>query len=820
MVVGTLLQMRHQTRNPRAAQCLISHNRSILKSLKLEDHQAKGHAEKLGKNRPTSPVKVLSHLFAGVSFKDTAAAKKPLPSLPVLSEAPFILTSTNAVKSTSEPDLTKHPVRTLSKVLLSDGGPENTQLNHIQALEHTFASYILALHARKGNVVGKVLANRAFADDVAVKDLYEALLRSPDGHERAAQSSVDVLFVAFERFVKVPWRETMGPIIDHRILNEMQLKLEMLSSVEHEEYLSQTISDLAPQNQRAFKAVVGLLTDLLEGMVNDGDRGSLTAAVVEILVCDDNPHNFIPLFDRLVADCDIITNPNQRSEGATPTRVLMTTTLDRTAAGSDSYKSSSFSKRFGFGSVHRQNSKTESSAMGSVSRLWGKGSRPADVSIRELVSPTKAGSFDRRAKALKIPQVNERPTILDAFTEWEKQPEPTTPSLGQIDLGSPFSNNLINTSPEPTKKKRRSSLSDLRPTKTVNSPTLWRTPGPQVADNAPQLPQPLQASPFTPSFSFLPTSSTPTPPRSTSVRHDSPNQKENTSPVKLRYQTLRERPFSYRGENAGDYRRRLQSTPNTEELTTPEHSRSRRSPSLIPIPRAILSERSTSGNLMASPKESPIKSQTPQTLPISRKPRLQSPQKLTERIQAQRLAIWETDKTIRGEIEHVEKDVGRIIHDSKTSQSIKESQERRDQALLISNFSTRLKALDSKVSHLIAGLQNQTTTLEGQVSEVLAVTEKKIKVLDSKLRQSNEENVALYARNNEELMRVFDQVKAGHVVEELRAKLRESMREAEMWKRECRGLNRKAAVVVAVESSNAGVVRAGERLREVTRTVV
>lgn len=42
-------------------------------------------------------------------------------------------------------------------------------------LEDTFATYVVALRSRSGNVVGKVLRGRAGADELVVNELYNTL---------------------------------------------------------------------------------------------------------------------------------------------------------------------------------------------------------------------------------------------------------------------------------------------------------------------------------------------------------------------------------------------------------------------------------------------------------------------------------------------------------------------------------------------------------------------------------------------------------------------------------------------------------------------
>ncbi|CRK43207.1 hypothetical protein BN1723_016140 [Verticillium longisporum] len=72
------------------------------------------------------------------------------------------------------------------------------------------------------------------------------------------------------------------------------------------DFVNYMFGDMAPQNRRAFTALIKLLADLLEGCSNDSDRGAITVAFAELLVVDGTAHNYINLLDRLVEDCDRI----------------------------------------------------------------------------------------------------------------------------------------------------------------------------------------------------------------------------------------------------------------------------------------------------------------------------------------------------------------------------------------------------------------------------------------------------------------------------------------------------------------------------------
>ena len=61
-----------------------------------------------------------------------------------------------------------------NKVTLVEA-PVESQKSSLALLEDTFTTYVVALRSRSGNVVGKVLRNRATADELIVNELYNIL---------------------------------------------------------------------------------------------------------------------------------------------------------------------------------------------------------------------------------------------------------------------------------------------------------------------------------------------------------------------------------------------------------------------------------------------------------------------------------------------------------------------------------------------------------------------------------------------------------------------------------------------------------------------
>jgi hypothetical protein len=82
-----------------------------------------------------------------------------------------------------------------------------------------------------------------------------------------------------------------------------------------EQYLSAFLSDFSPQNRRAFRSVVRLLSHLMSKTENADDKGTLVAAFTDLLLEEElDALDYLPLVDRLVEDVDTLFS------GKTPVR--------------------------------------------------------------------------------------------------------------------------------------------------------------------------------------------------------------------------------------------------------------------------------------------------------------------------------------------------------------------------------------------------------------------------------------------------------------------------------------------------------------------
>ncbi|KAF2143559.1 uncharacterized protein K452DRAFT_306960 [Aplosporella prunicola CBS 121167] len=694
--VSNFLQMRSQIRNPALTSIFLLRNQQILQSLKIRTDNVEEHValERADSGRSTSPVKMLSNLFD--RHREHGSQRKlhhrPSPSLgdiprfaPPGPSSPFKTSS----RPTSRDDASS---------IKSNGA--NSPVDPIIKLEESLATFVLSLHARKGNVVGKVVRNRANADELSVNELYNSLLEDPTNVELAAHSPVDVLFSAFEKFLQVAWREKMGPVAPVDFLISIQSQPDNAYPGDFEEHFIKVFGELSPQNQRAFRAVIKLLADLLEGTGNDGDRGMITAAFAEVLVPGDKAHEFISLLDRFMEDVDALFGRPSSSGSATPSQSSFNS---RYGKGSVSSNQSSLKKRFGLGGLHRENSnKSEyESKFGSVWRTLSKGAaRNADGQSASLSKATpllRAHSTDNDARVSpKRPPSRDRPTVLGAFSFDE-----TSPSRGLATIGE---------ARETPRRKRRSSLSDLR--------ELNKNPEP--ADPAFSPKTPLRIDP--PKDTSTSSSRTPSPPKpsgipnpnrlSTPARLSAPTRKENSSPITANSALPRPRslhvpsytsppplppPKTDQVTVTTTRTRKVRSKTFSEDTVAPlSHSRGGSTTS-IPTPTPTLhrakgsvssisssingasgipalSERPSSGNhrprisggvekpapLNIKPASAALSLDSPFSPTTTRKLKMQSPAKLRERLQKEQSAIQGADASLQAELSKIGDEIAGI----------------------------------------------------------------------------------------------------------------------------------------------------------------
>ncbi|KAL6710086.1 hypothetical protein ACN47E_009877 [Coniothyrium glycines] len=771
-------QLRNSVKNPKLAEAYLLRNKQVLSALKLQLAEVE---EELGsKSRPNSPVKMLSSLF-GASVGSGGSRKlqrnpNTLGEIPRM--APPLQPSGPRAPSRDGENSRPNSSSTNKSVAFNGAAP----LDSVVRLEQSLANVTLALHARKGNIVGRSVRARAVADELIVNELYNSLLEHPGNLDLAGQSSVDVLFAVFEKFLSVAWKERMGPVLSHATLVSLQMRSDSMYPGEFEEFFRTTFDGLTPHNQRAARAIVSLLADLLDGTSNDGDRGVLTAAFAEMLVPAGNANDFISLMDRLVQDIDALF-PAQTPGMNTPNYGSIDSKGRSTAAGSLN-SNTSLRKRFGFGTLTRENSKSENESK--VGSLWrslsknshGMDSQPSSISKAGPVSLGRSNSIDAAARlSPKRPPSRDRPTVLGAFTfeQGGAANRSFVGNLGTIGEVPPTAG--------PPRKKRRSSLSDLKTLQDANDVPAWSTQTPR----RPDLHRQSSVSPHTP------VNTTPSPIKHmsaipTPTRLGSPMRKENSPCNAL--------------DRAGSVRPRSVGTKldSKDEVTIKSYGQTKKRgesvsgiPSLKMTSSSGLLERPGSGNTVKLPSQSsrsPTKIGTPTTGPPKRL-RMQSPQKLRERLQNQQRDIDTASQDLQKELstigqELTAKNVPRLTAQSSAPPSIAHLNNS-------GSLETRVAALEKQLKNTLDTLSTRNSSISDDISTSLQVSEDRCKRLDKLYRESTAETDALYSRFNEELEKVTSSVRKGKASEEVERRLKASEEEASRLRKENARLKREVA---------------------------
>ncbi|KAF2032606.1 hypothetical protein EK21DRAFT_109678 [Setomelanomma holmii] len=779
------LQLRNSIKNPALSEAYLARNQQILKSLCTEFAEVEDDYMET-KSRPHSPVKMLSSLFGG-SVGREGGTRKLQRNPHTLGDIPRMAPPTQPSSSRpySRDGDTSRPTSSNKNAAFNI----TTAIDSLAKLEESLANLTLALHARKGNIVGRSVRARMVADELMVNELYNSILESPSNLDLAAQSSVDVLFAVFEKFINIAWKERMGPVLSHATLVSLQMRSDSMYPGEFEDFFRSTVNDFSPQNQRALRAIVQLLAELLDGTCNDGDCGVLTAAFAEMLVPAGNANDFISLMDRLVQDIEALF-PVQTPGFNTPNYGSVDSKGRSTAAGSIN-SNTSLRKRFGFGTLTRENSKSESeSKVGSLWRSLSKNShgidsQPSSVSKAGTTHLARSNSTDAGRISPKRPSSRDRPTVLGAFN-FENG---SVTGSGRSFLGALGTIGEVPPTAGPPRKKRRSSLSDLKMLQDANDVPTWSSQTPRRPDSVARENRQSSAEPRTPSRM------TPSPAKHASAiptptRLGSPMRKENSPGNAL--------------ERAGSVRpKSVAARPDAKDEVTiksysPTKKQSERGESVSGIPSlkattsAGLSERPTSGNTVKMPpsSRSPTKSGAVPASPPKRL-RMQSPQKLRERLQNQQRDIDTASTDLQNELSAIGHELNARSIPRLTTQS--SAPPTTSSPSKSGSLEARMAALERHLKTTLEALSTKSSSIAQDVSTSLQVSEARAKHLDQLYRDMNAENEALYARFNEELEKVTTSARRGKADDEIQRRLKASEEEAARLRKENARLKREVA---------------------------
>ena len=769
-----MLRVHHQSQSHGIADLSINLHRNILNVLPIpvqeDDSRGRGF-------RPISPVKLLSNFLNNGLSSQPSTPSRQREDYPVMRDIPRMLPPLPS--STAAGDSSGDKLSTNDRLATIQANTTETR-DSLALLEDTLTTYIVALRSRSGNIVGRVLRGRNTADELAVNELYNTLVEDPARIQAAAEVPVDVLFVAFENFLKTAWRNRMGPLLVGGVLEKMQAAFDVGRPVEFALRFKDSLEEMTPQNKRAFSTTVKLLSELLDASGNDGDRGALMASFTEALIQDRAPHDFIPLFDRLVEDYDALfdfdsdTVPSPSLDPSKPNRSVNT--------GSLSSNTSSLRKKFGFGSLSRENSKSESeSKVASVWRTLSKSSKSPSEPQSQAGSLSKGSLLRSRSTDTDIrmlpplrPVSRDRPATSNGTPSDQVESRPGSSHrsmavLSTIGENTPTKPSVL------TKKKRRSSLSDLQALRDspITSPSQLRTPTSLQRHAVPVRSSPrdqhasLQASVSRPSV----------PPKAAAGRFGSPErfgtpqQKAGTS---QRFGSLQRDIHSPQVTRVASSRKPVN---RADEAIIASSSPVKRktSQSGIPTPKG-LSERSWPPNGATPPKKTP---------PSPQKLRMQSPQKLRERLSNEQKALANSSTALQAELAAIGNELSALkrapstpshispikpLNITKASPAATANSNTAASNITLEDLSARLTALTISLSTQTPStatgppsLASESTTLSAQ----LEAANRKIKKLDELYQEANAENEALYERFNDELSKILARVKGGEGVKVL-----------------------------------------------------
>ncbi|KXH66726.1 RhoGEF domain-containing protein [Colletotrichum salicis] len=753
-----LLGTQFSVSNMRLAPALVSYYTKILKGLPLMTR-----AEKTRSFLASSPVKGLFSSIWGGSTNTEAHSPPKHSRTPVTNVFPPPVSRAN-----SEAGSIYGSARGKDGIKMSgDDRPENPLVR----LEQTFTGYVASLQARKGSIIGRMLLNRSLADELLVNDLYNRLIESPFDLDASSECSADVIFVAFEKFIRIAWGEQMGPIMTKQTLDTLLERMNRQVPGNFADFVNFIFKEMAPQNQRAFTALIKLLADLLDGCGNDGDRGILTVSFAELLVSDGTAQAYINLLDRLVEDCDRIFDDAGFGVNLTVQQAFesMNSRSGKSHSGSLTSNTSSIRRKFGFDTLLRQNSKNDSERPSVWRTLSKHGRHPASADAASSSSLSKMTSSRARSidsgtqpgpNKLRRPGSRDRPPIAGAFDELPRPSSSQRPDMRLETIGEP---DVESTPPvKSAKKKRRSSLSDLRSlmeAATITDPREKIEEAMMPLRINKQTSEKFNSTPRIPSPSRIPIS--PTSQSLRSPRMISPRQKENPMSPEALFSSPPAPP----------------DRENTPSRTPKGHARGL-STSNIPTLRPTR----PTGPVSQSTDSIPRPSTSPGKPPGSGKLRLQSPQKLRERLQTEKKAVEDVDASLQSELSKIAEEMSRV----------NSGLGGRTNTLDLRKLTASVKTLEERIPTMMSELTDRQTAIQRDMESTLRASETKVKSIDQLYRESTAENELMYEKFNSELGKIVKALKGKgrEDKEELIRSLREHSEETARVKKENARLKR------------------------------
>ncbi|MBE3041350.1 hypothetical protein IMZ48_01950 [Candidatus Bathyarchaeota archaeon] len=423
--------------------------------------------------------------------------------------------------------------------------------------------------------------------------------------------------------------------------------------------------------------------------------------------------------------------------------------------GSLTSNTSSMRRKFGLDSLLRQNSKD--SGHGSVWRSLSKHNRNAlSVDAGQGSSPKSSLGRNRSIdlglgspNKLRRPGSRDRPPVVGAFDETQRPSSSHRLESKLETIGEPEPD--VEAAPAKTpRRKRRSSLSDLR--NLMEAASLQDPITLMPLDLNKQTSEKFNSSPRVAPPSKIPKSpSTPKP--------HTPKQKENHLDLPT-------------GTPSTGRRRGHAKTLSTSHIPTLMSGIPTLSSGIPTLKRPTTSS------------ETPVRPSSPNKR-TSLKLRLQSPQKLRERLQSEKQALDEVDASLKSELSRIAEDMARVngLGDQAAAADLE-------------RLSASVRALEERLPVAAQDMAERHASMQRDVETNLKTSEGKVKAVDQLYKEAMAENELLYEKFNAELGKIVKAVKGKGGRDDrgdLVGKVKEQSEETARVKRENARLRREMA---------------------------
>lgn len=300
MRLSSLLRMHSSIQHPPLTSVLISANRKLIRSLGVP-FEGESRFSKL---RPPSPVKLISSILNTPNSPSKTRAnllERTQSQMLPPKERPLSMFQRGATTLGSSEGREPEDGGDRHRITMASESP-------LKKLEDTFEAFTNALRIIGNSGVDlRPLHELHKVDGDAIELLLSRLGEESISNRLGRDIGIDVVLVAFAKFLSCEWKDGMGPVVNETALEELQHKSDSLYPGDFEDFFRIFVLDWTPQNKRAFRSIIMLLKELQEKVEAEDDKGMLTKVFTELIVgADLNALDYMGLVDLLVADMETL----------------------------------------------------------------------------------------------------------------------------------------------------------------------------------------------------------------------------------------------------------------------------------------------------------------------------------------------------------------------------------------------------------------------------------------------------------------------------------------------------------------------------------